>query len=41
MGYSYLWALAIKTVLKNDSFSIIIKSMRHFLGSVRVRGSVF
>ena len=40
--YSYLWALAIKTILKNDSFSIIIKSMRHFLGSVGVReGSVF
>ena len=37
--YSYL---AIKTILKNDSFSIIIKSMRHFLGSVGVReGSAF
>ena len=35
--YSYLWALAIKTILKNDSFSIIIKSMRYFLGSIRVR----
>ena len=33
--------LGIKTILKNDTFfSILIKSMRHFLGSVGVRGSV-
>ena len=37
MGSSYLWALAIETILENDSFIIIIKSMRYFLGSVRVR----
>ena len=35
--YSYLWALAIKTVLKIIYFSIMIKIMRHFLGSVGVR----
>ena len=31
--------MAIKTILKNDT-NIIIESMRHFLGSVIVRGSV-
>ena len=38
--YSYLWALAVKTILKMIHFSSIIESMRHFLGSVGVRGSV-
>ena len=38
--YSYLWALAVKTILKMIHFSSIIKSMRHFLGSVGVHGSV-
>ena len=32
--------MANKIVLKMIHFSIIIKSMRHFLGSVMVRGSV-
>ena len=32
--------MAIKTILKNDHFNILIKSMRHSLGSVGVRGSV-
>ena len=32
--------MAFKTILKMIHFNIIIKSMRHFLGSVGVRGSV-
>ena len=41
MGYKLPMGLCIKTILKNDTFfSIIIKSVRHFLGSVGVRGSV-